>query len=97
MGSLANEFRYSLRRLGKAYGFSVTIILMLAFGIGAATTVFSLIEGILLRSLPFHDPGRLVQLGEHVGNNPGIGTTARGIGEYSIASNAFSSMGGSPA
>jgi len=33
---------------------------MLAFGIGASTTVFSLIEGILLRPLPFRDPGRLV-------------------------------------
>ncbi len=94
MSTLANDLRYSVRRLGKARWFSVTVILMLAFGIGACTTMFSLIEGILLRPLPFRDPGRLVQLGEHVGNNPGIGTTARSIGAYSTASNAFSSMGG---
>ena len=94
MRSLANDLRHSLRRLARARWFSLTVILMLAFGIGASTTIFSLIEGILLRPLPFHDPGRLVQLGEHVGNNPGIGATARDIGAYAAQSNAFSSMGG---
>jgi putative ABC transport system permease protein len=94
MQSLANDLRYSLRRLAKARWFSITVILMLAFGVGACSTMFSLIEGILLRPLPFHDPGRLVQLGEHVGNNPGIGATARDIGAYATQANAFSSMGG---
>ena len=94
MSSLANALRYSLRRLVKEPWFSIVIILMLGFGIGAVSTVFSLIEGILLRPLPFHDPGRLVQLGEHVGNNPGIGATARDIDAYSTEGSAFSSVGG---
>ncbi|HWE85899.1 MAG TPA: ABC transporter permease [Terracidiphilus sp.] len=94
MQSLAKDLRYSLRRLAKARWFSITVILMLAFGVGACATMFSLIEGILLRPLPFHDPSRLVQLGEHVGNNPGIGATARDIGAYAAQSSAFSSMGG---
>lgn len=94
MGSLANDLRYSLRRLAKARLFSITVILMLAFGVGVSATMFSLVEGILLRPLPFRDPGRLVQLGEHVGNNPGIGATARDIGTYSTAANAFVSIGG---
>ncbi len=76
-----------------AGGFSFAVMLMLTVGIGAATTIFSLIEGILLRPLPFHDPGRLVQLGEHVGENPGIGITARDIRTYSTAASAFSSVG----
>lgn len=76
MGSFAQDLRYSARRLGKAHWFSITVVLMLAFGIGATTTIFSLIEGILLRPLRFHDPSRLVEMGEHVGNNPGIGATA---------------------
>jgi putative ABC transport system permease protein len=94
MGSLAQDLRYSARRLEKAHWFSITVILMLAFGIGATTTIFSLIEGILLRPLPFHDPSRLVELGEHVGNNPGIGATARDFRAYAAESGAFSSMGG---
>lgn len=94
MDLLANDLRYSLRRLAKSPWFSLSAVLMLALGIGSATTIFSLIEGILLRPLPFHDPGRLVELGEHVGNNPGIGITARDIGAYATGSSAFSSVGG---
>lgn len=94
MTLLATELRYGFRRLTAARWFSVTVLLMLAFGIGASATIFSLIEGVLLRPLPFRDPGRLVQLGEHVGENPGIGTTARGIRAYSTATTAFSSLGG---
>lgn len=95
MRPLPNEIRYSFRRLAKAHWFAVTTILTLAFGIGACSTVFSLIEGILLRPLPFRSPARLVQLGEHLGNNPGIGVTARDIDVYSKATSAFSSVGGS--
>lgn len=94
MRSLVNEVSCSLRRLSNARWYSITVVLMLAFGIGATTTIFSLIEGILLRPLPFHDPARLVQLGEHVGNSPGIGATARDISAYATGSRAFSSMGG---
>jgi putative ABC transport system permease protein len=94
MASPTNDLRHALSRLIKARGFSLTVVLMLAFAIGASTAMFSIVEGILLRPLAFSDPGRLVQLGEHVGNNPGIGATARDIGAYAAQSNAFSSMGG---
>jgi len=73
------HLRLAARRLAKARGFFFTVTLMLALGIGATTTIFSLIEAILLRPLPFPDPSRLVQLGEHVGENSGIGITARDI------------------
>src|SRR5579862_2940385 len=94
MRSLLNDVSHSLRRLSNARWFSITIVFMLAFGIGATTTIFSLIEGILLRPLPFQDPARLVELGEHVGNNPGIGATTRDFRAYAAESSAFSSMGG---
>ncbi len=94
MKSFLKELRLSLRRLRNARWLSLTVILMLGLGIGATTAMFSLIEGILLRPLPFREPGRLVQLGEHVGNGPGIGVTARDIEAYATASNAFSSTAG---
>jgi putative ABC transport system permease protein len=71
MNSWVRDLRYSARRLVNASGFSLTVTLMLALGIGSITAIFSLIDGILLRPLPFHAPARLVQLGEHVGGNSG--------------------------
>ncbi len=94
MGSFLSELRYSLRRLRKARFFSLAVILMLAFGIGACTTIFSLMQGILLSPLPFPNSSSLVQLGEHVGENPGIGVTARDIQTYSSSATAFQSIGG---
>jgi putative ABC transport system permease protein len=88
------DLRFGTRQLCKTPGFSLTVILMLALGIGATTTIFSLVEGILLRPLPFHEPDRLVLLGDHLGGNPGISVTAREIETYSKAAGAFASMGG---
>jgi hypothetical protein len=93
MGLWIKDLRPAARRLAKARDFSLTITVMLALGIGATTTIFSLIEGILLRPLPFRDSGRLVQLGEHVGENSEIGITARDIRAYSTEAHAFSPSG----
>jgi predicted permease len=94
MHRFQQELRFAFRQLTKAPGFSFTIVLMLALGIGATTAIFSLIEGILLRPLPFSNAERLVLVGDHLGNNPGIGVTAREIATYRSATRAFSSIGG---
>ncbi len=85
--------RYLIRRLTTSPGFTLTVVLTLALGIGATTAVFSLVEGILLRPLPFNNPDRLVLLGDHLGNGPNTPVTAREIAAYSNASTAFSSLG----
>ena len=82
------------RQLSKSPGFSLTVMLTLALGIGATTAIFSLVEAILLRPLPFARPDRLVMLGEHIGGSPRTAVTARDIGSYSRQSSAFSSLGG---
>ena len=94
MHSLASHLRQAFRQLRTAPGFTLTVILTLALGIGATTAIFSLVEGILLRPLPFQDSERLVLLGDHIGDNIGTSVTARAISNYPATSTAFSSMGG---
>jgi predicted permease len=94
MFRLTQNFRLAFRQLGKTPGFTLTVVLTLALGIGATTAIFSLVEGILLRPLPFSNPDRLVLLGDHLGGGQNTPVTAREIGIYSNATSAFSSMGG---
>src|SRR3954447_9397232 len=94
MPTLLRDLRHAARQLRKTPGFSITVILALALGIGATTAIFSLVEGIILRPLPFADPDRLVMLGDHIGDSPRLPVTAREIEIYTRASSAFSSLGG---
>lgn len=95
MHALALDLRFAFRRLTKAPGVSLTVIVILALGIGATTAMFSLVEGILLRPLPFNNPDRLVLVGDHLnGGTPGLPVTAREIGAYASGASAFSSLGG---
>ena len=94
MYGLANDLRLTFRRSRKNPAFTIAIVLTLALGIGATTAVFSLVEGVLLRPLPFNDPDRLVVLGEHLGGRPGMSVRATEIATYTGSTQAFSSLGG---
>src|SRR5258708_6684171 len=59
---LAQDLRYAVRMLGKSRAFTCMATLSLALGIGANTALFSLVDNLLLRSLPVLEPDRLVQV-----------------------------------
>jgi len=63
MNSLLQELRYAARQLLKAPGFAVLAVLTLALGIGANTAMFTVIESVLLRPLPYQHSDRLVYVG----------------------------------
>jgi predicted permease len=62
MSTFLQDFRYALRTMRRAPGFSIIVILTLGLGIGANTAIFSLMDQVLLRLLPVKDPAALVQL-----------------------------------
>jgi putative ABC transport system permease protein len=63
MHSLSADLRYAVRRLRSAPGFTATAVLTVALGIAAATTIYSVVDALMLRPLPYRDPGRLVDVG----------------------------------
>ena len=99
LGQIPQDIRYTLRQLRKSPGFTVTAILMLALGIGATTAIFSIVEGVLLRPLPFPDPDRLVTLGDvlegsHCASCARSSVTAPDIRNYMRDTQSFSHLGG---
>ena len=57
---LFQDVRYALRSLWYSKGFAITAILCLGFGIGLNSTIFSIVDGVLLKPFPYNEPDRIV-------------------------------------
>ncbi len=97
--SLARDLKIAVRHLLKSPGFAAIAILMLALGIGATTAIFSIVESVLMRPLPFPESDRLMVLadiiqGAEVGGNGEAGVTVPDIRNYTRDTHSFTSLGG---
>ena len=99
MDKMFNEIRIAFRQFHDSFGFSVTAVLLLAFGVAATTATFSVVEAVLLRPLPFHDPARLVAIGDHlqgseIGSGSGAPVTVPEIAIYAKETHTIENLGG---
>jgi predicted permease len=80
---IGRNVKYAFRTLGRTPGFSIVAVSIMALGIGATTSLFTIVRAVLLRPLPFRDPGNLVMLYEHYRQNTGgDGFNAVAPGDY---------------
>ncbi|MGA8109703.1 MAG: ABC transporter permease, partial [Acidobacteriaceae bacterium] len=96
---MLSDLKYALRQLRKAPGFTLTAVLTLALGIGANTAIFTLVDSIMLRPLPFPRQDRLMRIGysSAFGVNPSDSPFPRGwvraLGEHSASFEQVSAFG----
>ena len=93
MRTVAQHLRYAFRGLKKNPGFALVAVLTLALGIGANSAMFSIINAVLLRPLPYHNPQNLVLLSEHWPQFPRLSLSYLNYKDWRDQSRSFQAVG----
>src|SRR5260370_32091674 len=92
--NLLQDIRYGVRTLARSPGFTAVEVLTLALGIGANTAIFSVVENLLLRPLPYPQPGRLVEIAHtYLPQIPKAGLSPGDYADWKRQNSSFSEMG----
>jgi putative ABC transport system permease protein len=92
MDSLWQDFRYALRTLAKKPGFSLIALLTLALGIGAATAIFSVVDAVLLRALPYPNPEKIVRVWEQASDGHPMNLSDPNFDDFLTQNKTFASL-----
>src|ERR1041384_6795780 len=92
MHKILQDLRFAFRRLLKDRWFTLAAIIALALGIGANSAVFTLVNAVLLRNLPFNRPDRIMWLDKADSRNGQFGVSLQDLENYRAASRTFAGM-----
>jgi putative ABC transport system permease protein len=92
MEGLVQDFRYGLRMLARRPGLSVVVLATLALAIGATTAIFSVVYGVMLRSLPYPEPDQLVSISEVAADGHLMGFTDPNFRDLRATNHTLSGM-----
>ncbi len=92
LDTLRQDLRYAVRSYAKAPTFTAVVLVTLALGIGASTAIFSLVNGILLRPLPYPEPDRLVYLNESGSGGSGISVSWPNFVDWRVRQHSFEAL-----
>jgi len=94
MQTLWQDIRYGLRTLASNAGFTIVAVLTLTLGIGANTAIFSVINGVLLQPLPYHNPSQLMLLGEKTPEFDNMSISLPNLEDWQKENRSFESLAG---
>src|ERR1700740_87002 len=92
METLLRELRHSLRTPTKSRGFTVVAILTLALGIGASTAIFSVVDAVLLRALPYPNPQEIVRVWEQAPDGHRMNLADPNFDDFRTPNNTFAHL-----
>src|SRR5438309_1969876 len=92
METLLRELRYGLRMLARSRGFAAVAILTLGLGIGASTAIFSVVDAVLLRALPYPNPQKLVRVWEQAPDGHRINFADPNFEDFRTQNNTFADL-----
>jgi len=92
MNTLLQDIRYAFRVLAKSPGFTAVAVLTLALGIGANTAIFTVVNAVLLRPLPFHDPAKLCLVTESLPSFPSLGPSYQNYMDFRDQAKSFEGL-----